>query len=502
MSPLDHELRAALTSRAVTLTPAVDPLAGIEARAGQLRRRKLAGSVAGTALAVALVAVGVPAAIGSSSLVPPSPELAATSAAPAPSPSLSPVPRDPFVLDPAQPWELRGDADLVDEGALAEWYATGHGDDWTVTALWAQVYEPSAQPETAWLAVRGDEVRWGVVQGEPGAYRPVADLPVPSRSQALQTVLAGDEAPRLLVLAAPQAADVLYSLTGAPDTYRPITPADPDQRGTGLVALEGADLSRDRVQVLQQVGDAPRVVAELPVPDPVQAPVESDPPVVPTRTPTSAPVDPPATSRPPVAPTTPTTTTPPPGTTPARPANLLGWPARGTTPSPADLAAAKLAYATAFGRADEAEDVSLAALYAGDLELGTRFLVGQAWFPGEPARSYGWAAPTEAGELVQISPATEAGTVVLAFLITGLPGSNVDKLIVVPEPGTGQVEYGQDDATEFRAEGEVFDGVWHIDRDPQATTDQLRVLDGDGDLDDPTFQGPVRLLLCGNDSCS
>ena len=146
--------------------------------------------------------------------------------------------------------------------------------------------------------------------------------------------------------------------------------------------------------------------------------------------------------------------------------------------------------------------MSLAALYAGDLELGTRFLVGQAWFPGEPARSYGWAAPTEAGELVQISPATEAGTVVLAFLITGLPGSNVDKLIVVPEPGTGQVEYGQDDATEFRAEGEVFDGVWHIDRDPQATTDQLRVLDGDGDLDDPTFQGPVRLLLCGIDSCS
>ena len=100
MSPLDHELRAALTSRAVTLTPAVDPLAGIEARAGQLRRRRLAGSIAGTALAVALVAVGVPAAIGSSNLVPPSPQLAATSTAPAPSPSVSTAPRDPFVLAP------------------------------------------------------------------------------------------------------------------------------------------------------------------------------------------------------------------------------------------------------------------------------------------------------------------------------------------------------------------------------------------------------------------
>ena len=53
MSPLDHELRAALSSRAHALSPAADPLPGIEARAGQLRRRRLTGSLAGAALAVA-----------------------------------------------------------------------------------------------------------------------------------------------------------------------------------------------------------------------------------------------------------------------------------------------------------------------------------------------------------------------------------------------------------------------------------------------------------------
>ena len=317
--------------------------------------------------------------------------------------------------------------------------------------------------------MRGDEARWGVVQGQPGAYRPVADLPVPSRSQALQTVLAGDEAPRLLVLAAPAGGrrPVLPDRLGG--HLPPHHPGRPDQRGIGLAALEGADLSRDRVRVLQQVGDAPGVVVELPAPDPVQAPVESDPPRrADASRPPIAPVDPPATSRPPATPTTPPATTPPPTSTPARPANLLGWPARGTAPSRPTCRRRGRPTRAAFDRADEADEVQLDVLFAGDLELGTRFLVGQAWFPGEPARSYGWAAPTTAGTVVQISPPTERGTPVLAFLITSVPASDDDMLVVVPQPQTGQVDYGADDATEFRGPDDTRDGAWLFRRTTDA----------------------------------
>lgn len=520
MSPLDHELRAALTSRAVTLTPAADPLAGIEARAGQLRRRKLAGTLAGTALAVALVAVGVPVALGSSP-VPPSPGLAATS--PAPAPSASPAAVDPFVLDPDDPWELRGDADLVEQEVLQEWYALVHGSGWTVTPLWAQVYEPSAWPEVAYVAVRGDEVRWGVVQGpnpfarsvfSPTYFRSLRDLPLAPATRALTTALPGDEAPRLLVIAAPQVETLRYTTDGKATGDREMDTSG--ARGVGLTVLDG-DPAADRVAVLRPVRPGELisvckpvgwlcpygVLFEGPAPDPVEAPAASSPPTTrptteaTTRPATASPKSPPSSPSPqPSAP--PPTTAPPP--TPVAPTNLLGWPARGTVPAKADLTSARAAYATTLGRADEADDVSLEVLFGGDLDGGTRFLVGQAWLPGEPARAIGWASPTEAGELVQVGPATPVGTVVLGFL---LPGSTTDTLVVVPQPRTGQVEYGENDATEFQPVGvNSTDGVVLIDRSPSATTDQLRLLDGNGDLDNPTFQGPVSSLLCGVGGCS
>jgi hypothetical protein len=40
-----------------------------------------------------------------------------------------------------------------------------------------------------------------------------------------------------------------------------------------------------------------------------------------------------------------------------------------------------------------------------------------------------------------------------------------------------------------------------VDRAPGASGDRLRLLDGDGDLDAPTFDGAVADLLCGLHGC-
>ena len=84
MSPIDDELRTALQRRATGVAPSPDPLAGIERRAGRMRRNRVAASVAGTVLAVAAVATAVPLLSGAPA--PDAPPVAtAPSAAPTPS---------------------------------------------------------------------------------------------------------------------------------------------------------------------------------------------------------------------------------------------------------------------------------------------------------------------------------------------------------------------------------------------------------------------------------
>ena len=64
MTPIDDELRIALHERASTVSPTTDAFVGIERRAKGIRRRRLAGAVAGSALALAAVAVAVPTISG------------------------------------------------------------------------------------------------------------------------------------------------------------------------------------------------------------------------------------------------------------------------------------------------------------------------------------------------------------------------------------------------------------------------------------------------------
>jgi len=49
---------------------------------------------------------------------------------------------------------------------------------------------------------------------------------------------------------------------------------------------------------------------------------------------------------------------------------------------------------------------------------------------------------------------------------------------------------------------DFLEGWTVIERQKNATDDRLFVLDGNGDLDNPTFDGTVASLLCGEKSCS
>ncbi len=95
------------------------------------------------------------------------------------------------------------------------------------------------------------------------------------------------------------------------------------------------------------------------------------------------------------------------------------------------------------------------------------------------------------------------GQAVAALLLTEVPGSTVDQLVVVYQPQTGDVFYRASAAEERRSVTVDFLEGWTvIDRQKDAVGDRLFVLDGNSDLDNPTFDGTVASLLCGEKSCS
>jgi hypothetical protein len=148
-------------------------------------------------------------------------------------------------------------------------------------------------------------------------------------------------------------------------------------------------------------------------------------------------------------------------------------------------------------------DVGVNVLFSGDNDPGQRFTVLQMWTPGRPAQVVGLVDhPDRADELV-LQPLTDPGEPVVALLLTETPGRSFDELVVIATPATGQVMYAASAQAEPRpvepAPG--LDGVVLIERERGAEDDRLTVLDGDGDLDDPLYQGSVADLLCGETGC-
>ena len=526
MTPLDDELRALLTSRADAQPPSPDPLAGVEARAARIRRGRVARAVAGTALAVGLVGVGVPLALDHTDVA--GGEVAATAGPATPAPGTpaptTPTPASPtpassapgraapqtptpaapsatpfpdaasaaFALDPADPWPFRGDEEQLHAlPAVRDAFAAEHGAGWDLTPLWAQYDEPSGTPTIAWLATRGQAARWGVSQGdEESGVELRHDQVLAPGATALLAALPGDEVGRLLILASPDA-QLLYGRGqqalpaghGVDDGYREPYSGAP---GIGIRSLEG-DISDDRVQVFRAAGaDEPTrackggtcglvLVSDQPAPDPQVERPAVDPQRY--RLPADA------------------------------PSNVLDWPHRGVLDSGPDGPALSAGLGAALGGGDDAL-ADYHVLLEGTDESGRSFAVGQAWLSGGRAHSFAYSLPPGADPEtpgtapdVFVGPVLPRDTQVLAFLLaSATPGQDDPTLVVVPDPDVLEVRYAPDEGAYrvVRPSQEDLFGAVILARDPEASDDRLRVLFGGTE---PHFDSPVPSLLCGLEEC-
>ena len=439
MSPLDDELRAVMHARADVLSPSPDPLAGIESRARGLRRRRVAASVAGAAMALAAIAVAVPT-LGLPSSSPQGDQFAA-----------GPVTPGPAALDPKQPWTFRGTA--PDTGTAdtyqREWGVKHPGS--TLTLLFAEINEFSGAQEAFFVATGGsDGDRYGYVRSSESGPEFDVDEPYSSPQAALQFALPGDEGvSRLFVVASPESKSVERAADGS--DFRPMTTL---AAGIGITPLEG-DTSKDEVRV---IGSNGKVVYEQEGRDREAA----------------------------------------------QPSNVLAsWPQRGSAGIgfPEDNLLAR--FAQASGRPGEESKATYRSLFSGSNDGGVRYTFGQAWFEGELAHNVGFITGGTNGTEFFYGRVTPQDPAVLAFVVSSSPGSSVDELVVIPQPGTGQVLYSPQSTGAFKpvtGQGHL-DGVVIIDRSTTPGGDRLQLLDGDGDLNNPTYEGPVLPLLCGNKGC-
>ena len=453
MSPLDDELRAALSGRARALSPAPDPLAGIERRARQLRRNRVAAAVAGSALAVASVAAVVPALQSATSTLPDAPSVA--SAEPSPEQNLTARPAN--ALD----WDSPGFATHgLDQAVITAWAdvrGIARGEVRGEQLFSVSVPDAEATAGVYQLWVDGGQAYSVVAQGDESQAVITRDTESTPDSPYVDSVVS-IVAPYVVVAVAPTVTAVAYAGDGV--TYEPVQLA----RGGGLTlrTLE-AGSSPDRLRITDdRLGTFES--------DLYAGPTDGDP-----------------------------------GVLDGEPANLLGdWPVRGDRaagPPDSDLLTA---FATAVQDLEPDGEPQFRALFAGSDDSGLSYVFGQAWMPGGQAYTVGLTSGGESGAEFFLGPVTDADVQLLAFVTCCAPGTTTDTLVVIPEPGTGQVLYAQSADADFTPVGEgqdFLDGVVLVDRDPRATSDRLQLLDGDGDLDKPTFTGDVTSLLCGARDC-
>lgn len=452
MSPIDDELRAALQGRAQVVTPAPDPLTGIEQRAKRIQRTRIGAAVAGSALAVALVAAVVPAVQSATSTPPPRvPDYAAT-----------PTP-DAVASKPANAleWESPGLATHgLDQGVVKAW-AEDH-DVARTEVRGEQLFSiplPDADATAAvyQLWVDGGPAFTVVAQGDESQAVVVRDTESTPDSPYADGVVSVVD-PYVVVAVAPTVTEIAYAGDG--ESYEPVELA----QGGGLTLRTlGAGARADRLRITDE--QAGTFEADL-----YAGPTDGDP-----------------------------------GVGDGEPANLLtDWPLRGDRaagPPDADVLAA---FAQAVQDLEPAGEPRFRPLFAGSSDSGLSYVFGQAWMPGGQAYTVGFTSGGESGPELFLGPVTDPDVQVLAFGICCDPASPTDTVAVVPEPGTGQVLYAPDADSDFRPVGEgqdALDGVVLVDRDPRAMTDRLRLLDGDGDTGSPTFTGDVTSLLCGVRDC-
>ena len=442
MSPLDDQLRAALHGRADVLTPAADPLAGIERRARGLQRRRLAAAVTGAALAVAAIAIAVPSL---------------TSSQPANRPAQVAGP-SPWTLDAAKPWPYRGDRAALGEltDFKAAWSARHPGS--TLTPLFGRIYESSRKAEVAFVASGGSAgSRYGFAQATNAGPMIRYDSPLAGGTGALPFALYGDEGVlQKIVVAAPGVTSFEYAGDGT--TYAPMAVIADGVAITGMAGLTAVDQLRvtapDGTVVFQ--GNAP-----------------------------DGPSD---------------------NATPAgTPANVLvSWPERGATLDAATKKQITTTFATALNR--PAAQANYRPLYTGTTADGIRYSYGQAWFTDESAAyDVGYSTRPNAGfylgpptpktpEVRAFLLGAEKGATTNLLVVIPSPRTTQ---VLYADNATGPFR-----PVNGRA---VDDGVVVINRafsGAGAGVDRLQLLTGNGDpATDKIFQGNVVLLLCGVKEC-
>jgi hypothetical protein len=161
------------------------------------------------------------------------------------------------------------------------------------------------------------------------------------------------------------------------------------------------------------------------------------------------------------------------------------------------------AFADGMNRSADVGQVRYRDLFVGDTGKGEAFTVGQAWFDGDNvAYDVSYTTRPNDGPVFFLGRATPTDPAVLAFVVPNLAGMS-DLLVVVPQPRTGQVLYSPSATAAYHpiTGQDRYDGVVLIDRSTSATDDRLELLDGNGDMDHPTYEGPVAPLLCGLKDC-
>jgi hypothetical protein len=468
MTPIDDELRTALGRRAEALTPAADPLAGIERRARGIRRRRTAGAVLGTTLAVALVAVAVPSLVGSTTTGATDPGRFATSG-----PTLV---QGGVALPPnAVTWPSRplGEEDL-DAAVRTAWAAGTREPEGDVRG---QQLFLGATPDGKRMvgvyqlwSVRSFEAVVVVASSVPGgpallgSHRTTA---MPDLAGVVD-VVPGDASPWVVALSAPGVAETAYAEDG-----RTFVPVESDGRG---VVFPRTGPTGSQMDLVRFRGDGVSTTVDVGT----RGGAEGQDPGASDGEPGGQ----------------------DPGASDGVPANAVDWPLRGSLASAPDLERARAAWARALG--GEPADLQVRPLLALSTDGGLRLLAAQAWLPGGQAHPVHYADGTECGDDVFVGRANPEGAQVLAFSPGCVPGRANDTVWVVPAPTTGQVSYGAE-ASEWRELSPLpgLEPVVEIERAPRDArgADRLRVLDGDGDLDSPAYQGPLQDLLCGVKEC-
>jgi hypothetical protein len=233
MTPIDDELRTSLHRRADALAPPADPLAGIERRAGRIRRRRVATAVAGTGL---VVAVAVPVAIGQLQNSSSSGRFAGGGQRTTPPTTQPTTPTSPPQNLVNWPARSRLDSVTAEAGLVAavtrQWTAK-HGVESTSDNLW-MANLPGGGAAGIWQFWElGSRTAYTVVGQRlaDGLTFIVLDQVTPKGVREISSVLQGGAFPHVVVLGPPTTGQIRYAADGR--RFRPV------ERLQGFVGTDG-----------------------------------------------------------------------------------------------------------------------------------------------------------------------------------------------------------------------------------------------------------------------